>query len=143
MKLVKGHQTGDLETRLKHKFSEFNRTSSPCRGRKYPKDLRTLVGEALAGGMSPGTVRRLTGVSPAAMHKWARIVKSSASAASSPKTIIAPRRLEVVGSRPGQGGAIIVYLPSGVSIEFADAAQLNHDLLTDLATLEVSHASSR
>jgi hypothetical protein len=56
---------------------------------------------------------------------------------------MAPRRLEVIENRSSPGGAIIVRLPSGVSIEFGGGAGLTQELLTAFATLEVRDVASR
>jgi hypothetical protein len=54
------------------------------------------------------------------------------------------RRLEVIGvADDKRGRAIIVRLPSGVSIELGEAAALSGDFLTSLATLGGSDATSR
>ncbi len=142
MKLVRVHRADDLETKIKHKFLEFNRTSLPSKGRKYPDDLKALVCRALAEGIRPIVLLRLTGVSASAMHKWTRTANASVPSGDDAKASVAPRRLEVFDCSPVYGGAIVVRFPSGVSIEFGDAAGLNHEILKALATLEVNHAAS-
>ena len=128
----------ELETLIKSRFAEFNRQSSASRGRKYPEALRKLVCEGNAAGIGVSDLRRLTGMSQTAI-KWAL--------ANAKTRLPAPRRLEVVGSpvfesRPASS-PLIVRLPSGVTIELSDAAQLTSALLRNLASLEVGHAASR
>jgi hypothetical protein len=44
MKLAASVQpVNDLQNLIKSRFAEFNRQSSPSRGRKYPPELRELI----------------------------------------------------------------------------------------------------
>ncbi len=127
----------ELETLIKNRFAEFNRHSSPTRGRKYPPALRELVCEGSAAGIRPSDLRRLTGMSETAIK--CTLAKAKAKPAK-------PRRLEVVGlpAEPRQAlNPLIVRLPSGVTIELADSALLTTSLLRSLVGLEVDHVASR
>lgn len=123
----------DLQSIIKSRFQEFNRRSSPSRGRKYPNDLRNLVQRGIAAGIPPADLKRLTGMSQTAI-RYARTKAQTAK----------PRRLEVVGmalvqlaSRP-----LVIRLPSGISIELSDTAMLTPVLKAAQGSLEVAHASS-
>ena len=132
MKLVSAQHVEDLQTELKKRFAEFNRSSSPSKGRRYPVELHDLVRRAIVQGVPSADVRRLTGLSPTAVMRWAKAAK--------PKV---PRRLKVVnndGPRPA-AAAVVVRLPSGVAIELTSASALNPELLASLARLEVNHAA--
>lgn len=140
MKLVSTQQTGSLEGELRRRFSEFNRSSSSPKGRKYPPELQVLATQALKAGMKPAELKRLTGAAGSTVHRWAHAEVTQAA----PKptvTVADPRRLEVVAGAPAKGSdRVVVRLPSGVTIE---TAELSGELLVKLAGLEVGHASSR
>jgi transposase-like protein len=143
MKLVSSQRSDDLLATIKVRFAEFNKSSLPSQGRKYPSELQTLVKQALSEGAEPSMLCRLTGVSSTAISRWRTKTKS----AKAPRSIkpTAPRRLEVVGD--GANGkvraAVVIRLPSGVTIELGAQATLSGDLLASLATLEASHATAR
>lgn len=143
MKLVSSQRTDDLLATIKARFAEFNKSSLPSQGRKYPNELQALVKQALSEGAEPATLCRLTGVSSTAISRWRTKAKSAKAPRSS--KLAAPRRLEVVGS--GADGkvraAVVIRLPSGVTIELGAQATLTGDLLASLANLEASHAASR
>ena len=127
----------ELEARIKNRFAEFNRHSSASRGRKYPPALRELLCEGSAGGISPIELQRLTGVSDSAVRSILAKAKAKP---------VASRRLEVVASLAEPQRvlkALVVRLPSGVTIELTDATMLTPALLRSLAGLEVDHAASR
>ena len=139
MRLAASAQSSDdLQVLIKKRFSEFNRRSAPSRGRKYPAELRELVCRGMAVGIRLVDMKRLTGMSLAAIR--------SALSQAKPEKPLKPRRLEVVGlpaeMRP-PSSPVIVRLPSGVSLELPDASMLSSALLHSLASLEVNHAASR
>lgn len=142
MRIVSAQRSDDIQARVKARFGEFNRTSSPSRGRKYPKELRALVSQASAEGVELSTLGELTGASSTALARWCQAAKLPPPRR--PRPPAKSRRLEVVGGdadkRPQP---ILVRLPSGVSIEFGDGAVLSGDFLVTLATLGVNHATSR
>ena len=143
MRIVSAQRGDDIQVKIKAKFGEFNRTSSPSKGRKYPKELQTLACQASAEGVTLSTLCELTGASSTALTRWCQAVK-----APSPRRQLPPpkaRRLEVVGSDVDKRHQpIVVRLPSGVSIEFGDGAVLSGDFLVTLATLGGNHhAASR
>ena len=144
MKVVTAQHADDLLTNIKNRFTEFNRLSTPSKSRRYPEDLAELVRHALADGVRPIVLRKLTGVSSNTMERW---IKGSRSAAVQrrDKQPLAPRRLEVVSSETGTAlrGLITVRLRSGVTIEFNDGASLSSDLLTALLAVEVRDVASR
>ncbi len=142
MKLVSAHRWDELQTKLKSRFGEFNRTSSASQGRRYPEELRALVRQAIAEGADPVALRQITGISPTAMKQWV----SGRTPASTRRTDkpSAPRRLEVIDDKASKRqAAIVVRLQSGITIEFGDRADLNADFLAVLATLGRSHAAAR
>lgn len=131
------HPLSELQDLIKNRFSEFNRSSSPSRGRKYPPELRELVARGSAAGMSKKELRRLTGMSETAIIM--ALVKAKT------KTP-APRRLEVVDLPVGarlKPMPLIIRLPSGVTIELAHQEMLNAALLSALNSMEVNHVASR
>jgi hypothetical protein len=142
MRLISARGSDDIQVRLKARFTEFNRSSSPSQGRKYPVELQALVRQASSEGIELSTLGQLTGASPTALARWCKAAEvAPARRLTKPLKV---RRLEVV--RPDvdkRTSSIVVRLPSGVSIEFADGAVLGADLLTSLATLGGSHAASR
>lgn len=137
MKLAASIQSvNDLQNLIKNRFAEFNRQSSPSRGRKYPPELRELICRGSEAGISPMDLRRLSGMSDTAIKSTLAKSKSKP---------VAWRRLEVVGTavEPEQRSSpLIVRLPSGVTIELADATMLTAALLSALGRLEVNHAAS-
>lgn len=142
MKLVSAQRADDLLPRIKARFAEFNKTSSPSKGRKYPEELMALVRQALLDGSEPSTLCQLTGVSSTAMSRWAEAATSAQGRRQAPKA--KPRRLDVVNDGPSMcAGPALVRLPSGVTIELADGGALTGELLAALAALGVSHAASR
>lgn len=128
----------DLQVLIKNRFSEFNRRSSPSRGRRYPAELRELVCRGIAVGIRLVDMKQLTGMSLGAIR--------SAVAQAKPGKPLKPRRLKVVGlpaeMRP-PSSPVIVRLQSGVSLELPHASMLSPALLHSLASLEVDHAASR
>lgn len=128
----------DLQVLIQNRFSEFNRRSSPSRGRRYPAELRELVCRGIAVGIRLVDMKQLTGMSLSAIR--------SAVAQAKPGKPLKPRRLEVVGlpaeMRP-PSSPVIVRLQSGVSLELPDASMLSPALLHSLASLQVNHAASR
>ncbi len=137
MKLAPANQPiAELQNLIKNRFAEFNRQSSPSRGRRYPHELRELVQRGSAAGIGPMELKRLSGMSETAIKCILAKVKTKAKP-------LAPRRLEVVGLPVEQSTSpLIVRLPSGVTIEFADASMLTVTLLSALSSLEVKHAAS-
>jgi hypothetical protein len=135
MKLVHSERVNDLQAEIKTRFAEFNKTSSPSRGRRYPTALKELIGQAGAQGLKTAVLRRLSGLSLSAINRYR--------ATSRPRSLV-PRRLTVVGARSGEGAttAVVIRLSSGVAIELADSRTLSLELLTTLHTLEVRHAAS-
>ncbi len=141
MKLVRAHQTDDLQSEIKKRFAEFNRSSSPSRGRRHPHELRELVYQAGTQGLKVGTLCRLTGLSRSAARRW--LAEGPLKPAIPPAM---PRRLSVVVEPPikdPRTAPIVVRLPSGVTIELSDGSSLNGELLTTLSSLEVRHAPAR
>jgi len=127
----------DIVTLIKTRFLEFNRKSSPSKGRKYPADLRELISKGAAAGISQSELRRLSGMSKTA------IANAMQGAIKKPLTV---RRLEIVGSTAGcpvKLSPLVVRLPSGITIELSDAQMLTATLVSTLANLEVNHATSR
>ena len=142
VKLVSAQRGDDIQARLRSGFAEFNRTSSPSKGRRYPADLQALVRKASAEGVELSTLGKLTGVSSTALARWCKAAQPLTSRRQ-PKAA-QPRRLEVVGSDTDQRGRpVVIRLPSGVSIELGDGAALGGELLAALATLGGGHATSR
>ena len=145
MRLVSAQRAEDIQSKVKARFAEFNRTSSPSKGRKYPQELQALACQALGEGVELPVLCQLTGASSTALARWFKTAKPATALASRrrPK-VAAPRQLEVVcsdvGTRPRP---IIVRLPSGVSIELGDGVALNGELLTALSALGGGHATSR
>jgi len=134
MKLVGAQPAENLQAEIKRRFAEFNRSSAPSKGRRYPDALQELACRAVSDGIPPAEVRRLTGLSPTALSRWIKAAK--------PKV---PRRLKVVGvvSPKPASSLVVVRLPSGVSIELSNADALSAGLLVSLATLEAKHAPLR
>ncbi len=75
-----------IQDKLIKCFAEFNQASKPSKGRRYPDHFKKLVAEAITHGISPSTVRRLTGMSGSAIRRC-HVDKIK---------LKAPRRLEVV-----------------------------------------------
>ena len=139
MKLVRTQCADDLQVELKNRFTSFNRTSSPAKGRHYPADLKQLVCKALMDGVAPRELRRITGVSSSTLCQWGKVSKRTAS----PK-VIPPRRLEVTQIPATQHQSMVtVKFPSGVAIEFSSVAVLSREFLASLAAVEICHAASR
>jgi hypothetical protein len=142
MKLVSSQRSDDLQTKIKSRFAEFNRSSSPSKGRRYPEELQKLVRQALEDGVGPTVVRDLTGISSTALQRWSKAAKPARARRLTKPS--APRRLAVVRDVAGKRRSpIVVRLPSGVSIEFGDGTDLNADLLTTLGRLGVARATTR
>ena len=138
MKLVRV-QSDDLQSEIKKRFADFNKGSSPSKGRRYPRELKELVCTAGAQGLEPVTICRLTGLSSSAAKRWL--------AGGGPASFV-PRRLAVVDTRAGSrrlssAAVVVVRLPSGITIEMSDSRALSADLLAALSSLEVRHAASR
>ena len=53
MKLAVGSPYDNIRSQIKDRFAEFNRKSSPSKGRKYPADLRDMVRRAARSGIKP------------------------------------------------------------------------------------------
>jgi hypothetical protein len=139
MKVVGAQQIDDVRAEVRSRFAEFNRTSSPSKGRKYPKSLKTLVCRALAEGVDLSSLKGLTGVSPSALLRWNQSEKVARQTPARK-----PRRLAVVGGEfPEHHRPIVVRLPSGISIELGNIAELSSEFLTSLATLGGSCATAR
>ena len=136
----------DLRTLIKRRFADFNRHSSPSRGRKYPAELRDLVKQGAAAGIRQIELIDLTGMSQAAI-KYAVDNPKPMVAKKKRGLALAPLRLEVVEPANHlqfqEPRSLVVRLPSGVTIELANAEALTVSLLTILARLEVDHATSR
>lgn len=138
MKLISAQSDDDIQAKVKARFAEFNRTSSPSKGRRYPEELRALVNQAVAKGATLSTLRDLTGVSSSVLCGWAK--------GGNPTTAAKARRLKVVGvsvSVDKSRQPIIIRLPSGVSIEVSDSKVISGNFLVALASLGGSHATSR
>ena len=135
MKLIHSERVDDLQAEIRKRFAEFNRTSSPSRGRRYPQELKDLISQAGARGDKTAVLRGLSGLSASAINRYRAGVGPKA---------LAPRRLTVVGASPVEGPttAVVIRLLSGVAIELADSRSLSLELLTTLSTLEVRHAAS-
>ena len=139
MKLVRTQCSDDLQVELKNRFTSFNRTSSPAKGRHYPADLKQLVCKALMDGVAPRELRRITGVSSSTLCQWGKAPRRTTSSKTPP-----PRRLEVTQVPAAQHQCMVtVKFPSGVAIEFSSIAALSRELLASLAAVEVSNAASR
>ena len=141
MKLISARVSDNIQVRVKAGFAEFNGSSSPSKGRKYPEELQSLVRQAYSEGVELSTLGHLTAASKTALARWCKATEVAP--ARHPTKPLKARRLEVV--RPDvdkRTSSIVVRLPSGVSIEFADGAALGADLLTSLATLGGGHAAS-
>jgi hypothetical protein len=136
MKLAAAQPLSELRDLIKNRFAEFNRHSSPTRGRKYPPELRELVCRGGAAGIRKSDLRRLTGMSETAITT--ALIKAKAK-------LPIPRRLEVVGlpveSQP-KPIPLIIRLPSGVTIELAHQEMLTAALLGALSSMEVNHVAS-
>jgi hypothetical protein len=137
MKLAASVQpVNDLQNLIKSRFAEFNRQSSPSRGRKYPPELRELICRGSAAGIGQMDLKRLSGMSDTAIR--GTLAKAKAKP-------VASRRLEVVDApsvSEQRSKPLIVRFPSGVTIELADATLLTATLLGALGGLEVNHAAS-
>ena len=140
MKLAVGSPYDNIRSQIKDRFAEFNRKSSPSKGRKYPADLRDMVRRAARSGIKPKELEKLSGMSSTAVKLAIGVVATPITAP------VAARRLQVVPganyhqqvSRP-----LLIRLPSGVTVELAGEAALTSTLLHALACLEVTHAASR
>lgn len=148
MKLVTAQRADDLLSRIKTRFADFNKASQPRKGRKYPDELMAMVRQAIREGAAAPALCQITGVSSSAMSRWARAAEVEAAPARRPERAVRPpRRLDVVGQGTPKAvpakGPVVVRLPSGVTIDFADGSALDSGLLAALAALEVSHAASR
>lgn len=139
MKLVRVSQVDGLQTEIRKRFADFNRSKPPSKGRRYPDELRQLVAQAAAQGIKLSELSRLTGLSSSGVRRW--VPKASLALPA------APRRLEVVGADEPlplvRTAAVVVRLLSGVTIELADGRALTGDLLAALSAPEVQHAASR
>jgi hypothetical protein len=135
MKIVRSQPSTDLRSEVKRRFSEFNLSSRPSKGRIYPEDLRELVREAIKQGMEPSALHQLTGLSRSAIHSWTKVGQKSKK----------PRRLEVTGPSPlaVKTPSAFIRFPSGISIELPDIGTLTCDLLTALSKAEVANVASR
>ena len=135
MKLIRADkQMNDLHVEIKSRFTEFNRTSSPSKGRKYPEDLKELISRAAQAGSGNAVLGHLAGVTSNRISLWVSGCRPAA-----------PRQLEVVNEEspyPLRSSAII-RLASGATIELTDAHSLTSDLLAVLCRGEVSRAASR
>lgn len=137
MKLVHAPNSDQLQNEIRKRYAEFNCSRPPSKGRRYPRELKELVRHGCSQGLKVATLRRLTGLSSSAIKRWH---KEGIGASAPP----APRRLAVTDSSPLPSlvCAVVVRLPSGVTIELSDSCALNRDLLAGLAALEVRHATS-
>jgi hypothetical protein len=146
MKLAVNNQSLDsLRILIKERFADFNRGSSPSRGRKYPVELRELVCQGSLTGIPPGDLEKLSGMSSTAV-KRAMALKASRHPGSARPKPEAPRRLEVVGAVAAgrqPASAVMIRLPSGVTIDLGDPSGLTTALLGTLAYLEAPHVASR
>jgi len=138
MKLVRDPRPDDPLSEIKRRFAEFNKSSSPSKGRRYPPELKELVQSAGAQGHESATLCRLTGLSSSAANRWL--------AAAAPRPVAA-RRLAVVDASANSPHAppapVVVRLPSGVTIELSDSRSLSGAMLAALGLLEVRDAASR
>ncbi len=142
MKLVSAHRSDDLQAKIKSRFGEFNRSSSPSKGRRYPEELRVMVRQAITEGADPVALRQITGISPTAMKQWASVSKHVSTRRTDKPS--APRRLEVIdGKASNRRAPVVVRLLSGITIEIGDRADLDAEFLAVLDTLGGSHAASR
>ena len=152
MTMVRSQNNKPLETKIQTRFAKFNQKVPPAKGRRYPKELRELVKQGRVHGLSAEKICQLTGISKSTAIRLCTVAsKASAKRSekiavnSSPKGgVIVPRRLEVVGFPPDMRLAIpvVVRFTSGVTIELYDTNLLTADLLKNLQTLGVTHASS-
>ena len=146
MKLAVNNPSLDsLRALIKDRFADFNRSSKPSRGRKYPVELRELIREGHLTGIPPRDLEELSGMSLTAI-KGAVALKTRRQVVSAPPIPKAPRRLEVVGSAADSrplSSSVMIRLPSGVTIDLGDPSGLTPALLVTLANLEVPHVASR
>ena len=112
MKPIRNQATDDLQNEIKKRFTEFNKSSSPSKGRKYPKPLKDLVSRAAAQGIGQQTLRRLTSMSGSTVSCCCKKLPAKL-----------PRRLEIIETETitpqvvQPTGNVLVRLPSGISIE--------------------------
>lgn len=151
MKSTSARQSQDLlRDKIQKSFAEFNRRSSPSRGRRYTSDLRNLVCQARQAGLSLVEIQRLSGMSKSAVG-FALGKTAIASKHQDTRPIV--RQLKVV---PSDGGnlrtedhvksyrpKIVVRLPSGACLEFDDACCLSSELLVVLMGKGLADAASR
>ena len=137
----------DLEREIKKRFADFGRINPPSKTRRFPSDLVEIVCRATIQGIDTPTLCQWTGASAATINRWLKKTEAK---------VKQPRRLEVIHDRPAElqlappgpsasclHSAVIVRLPSGVTIELRDSRALHGDFLKALSTLEVNHATSR
>lgn len=140
MKSVDAQRIDELRSQIRARFAKFNRTSSPPKGRRYPKELQALVSQGAQHGLNLSVLGELTGASSTTLGRWAGRAKRCRRSPAS-KTPSA-RRLEVAPESARQA-PVTVRFPSGVSIEFADTTLLSSQFLAILASAEVSYAAAR
>ncbi len=147
MRLANNGQSLDsLRMQIRDLFADLNRRSAPSRGRQYPSELRALVRQAYSSGISIVELRKLSGMSNTAVRGALKQGSDSKGRSAPSVKGPPPRRLEVVTSQcetRAPRGPLVIRLPSGVTIELADAGSLTASLLHSLANIEVSHAASR
>lgn len=141
MKIVQAKQVEVLQSEIKQRFTEFNRSSSTSKRRRYPDELKELLQQAYAQGVKVGTLCRLAGVSRPVVKGWLAPTEASAP--------VKARCLAVVNSAAAPAraavpvAAVVVRLPSGVTIELVDSRALSPDLLAGLCNRGGGHATSR
>lgn len=140
MKLARVPQAEELVGEVRRRFADFNRSRPPSKGRRYPDELRQLVCQAAAQGCKVAELGRLTGLSASGVRRWLPKVKAT-------RPAVAARRLEVIAPDVAPplacSSVIVVRLPSGVTMEFAEGRALTSELVTTLMDLEVRHATAR
>lgn len=125
----------ELKNKIKDRFAEFNRRSSPSRGRRYPAELRELIHQGSTSGIRQIDLKRLSGMSQTAI----KCILAKAKPAKA-------RRLEVVASPAAAERthrSLLIRLPSGISIELSDPSLLPAALQAAFAHGEVKHVASR
>lgn len=135
MKIVCTPQGEGFLDEVKRQFAEINRL--PGKSRRYSDGHKDLVRQAAAQGIKVPELRRLTGVSACGIRSW--LGKKGLSGA--PKA----RRLDVVDSGAPtltSNVAVVVRLPSGVSIELRDGRLLSAELMCMLSGVGGGHAAS-
>jgi hypothetical protein len=128
-----------LQTEIQSRFAEFNKLNPASSKRRYPRELKELIGRARVKGVRSAVLCRLSGLSSSAVHRYSKT--------SEPKPL-RPRRLTIVDTKVTRSvsAPVVIRLSSGVVIELRDGDELSFNLLKTLSHLgsgEVRDAAAR